>query len=147
MANAKHYDIIDAVADVIVALNLTSITSNVVQQRLPTDRDLTLPVVIVSHGSEMEAKRPGTNAQDDWGYPVLVSIVQAANQDKAINNNLLYWREQIRNAFHNKRMSAISTNYQCEVEPRPIFDVGLWSQENIDVSTMCVRVWSRELRS
>lgn len=147
VADAVHYNIMDAAQDVIQALSLTDIGTNVVLRKLPTDRDLTLPAVIVSHGTETETQLPGTNLADDWGYPVLVSIVSNGNQDYTLSEQELEWREKVRNAFNNKRLSAVGTTFRCVVEPRAIVDLGLWKEQNLNVSTLLVRVYSREVRS
>ena len=88
MSTSIQYDAMTGAQTVIRELDLTGVTGatplpdgRVYLRKLPSDINLTKPCVIVSLGPVAETEARGPNAEDDWGYPVLVTIVIAANQD------------------------------------------------------------------
>jgi len=148
---AVHSDCIDAVQAAIQSIGLTGLPNDQVYAfKFPFDREsmgLRFPAVHVSLPfSEVEQVLGGTNERDDWGYPVLVTIVTLSNQSTAIPVDVLNWRQNIRKKFHNQRLSAVSAVYTCKVEPRAIVDLSLFG-DNYDVSYLLVRCITREARS
>lgn len=145
--SAKHKDILAAVVTVIKALSLSGVSSaNITEGKLPLDRNLTLPSILCSQfGSEQML--PGTCGSDDYGYPVLVVIVSAGNQNNATSDTELQWRQSIRNAFHNKRLSGVSAVWKCVVEPGEIVSPAEWRDSNLTVSALTVRAITREVRA
>lgn len=146
-SSAKHKLILEAVLATIQGLSLSGISNaSIVERVLPVDRQLTPPFVLVTEAGQ-ETELPGTTGADDWGYPVLVAIVSASNQSTATVDGELLWRERVRKAFHNKRLAGITSVWRCLVEPGPVIDPTAWQQANLTVSTLTVRVISREVRS
>lgn len=159
MADAVHYDCLQGVQAAIQALTLTLPDASalpdaqVYLRKLPTDRAVPLPAVIVAVPPSPETlDTPGAVGADDWGYPCWVVLVVAANGDLTIDGDYeLRWRQQIRDTFHNRRPSAVVSALsvplkRCVVEPGPVIDVSLFQQANVWVSSLLVRVVTREVR-
>jgi hypothetical protein len=148
--SAVHTQIATAVQSTIRGLALTGIPSSQVYLReVATDRGATpveLPAVIVSKGQDPETQPDGTNRSDDWGYPCLVTIMEAANQDTTWNDRRSIWREAIRTAFHHKRLAGVTLVYTCQVEPRTIIDTSLFRTNNVAFGQLLVRALTREQR-
>jgi len=156
--SAVYTDILNAVQWSIqqIGLKLADSTTlpngQVYLRKLPTDRGgLTLPCVIVSESPDPETDLGGTNARDDWGHPVLVTTVVASNQDVAVYDWEILWRQQIRRKFHNQLLSGsgglLATVYICVVEPRTIVDPSLFRDGNLSLGQLLVRAKSREVRT
>jgi hypothetical protein len=150
-----HYDACLGVQAVIQAIGLTGIPgAQVIVQELPIDRGLTLPCVIVSPGPMAETIGRGTNIEEDYGYPCLVTIVAARNQDATLQEKELKWRQQIRNAFRAKNVrpaaliAALTVPLiQAVWAPAPILDLDLFKNDNLLVSAAVIWVKTRESRS
>lgn len=143
-------------------LDLTGVTgasplpdSRVYLRKFITDRNITLPAVVVGMAPVAETEERGTNVEDDFGYPVGVAVIIAANQNlETFDADEIAWRQQIRNKFHNRRPTAVSNALGasvplkiCKFEPMPVFDFGMFQNENLYVSPMIIRVVTRETRS
>src|SRR5574341_1018524 len=128
---AVHYELCLAVQSTLQGFAFAGIpSSQIYLRKFPTDRGgITLPAIVVSHPG-VETVLPGTNERDDWGYPVVVSLISTGNQSLTVSNTELLWREQVRKLFHYKRLSTPAVNYVCEVEPGPIVDLSLFHDEN-----------------
>lgn len=158
MSDAIHYEALLGVQATVQGLNLTGIPAHValhpasvVLRKLPTDRNLSIPCVIVSLVPMPESLEGTLNNSDDYGYPCMVTIVNANNQDLTVAEPELKWREQIKQAFNNKRpdalVAAVSVPLRpCRWEPAPVLDLNLFQQANLFVSAAIVRVITRELR-
>lgn len=155
MSDATHMKVVEAVQDVIQALKLAGyVDRQVYLRRVPTDRNVSLPAVLVSPGPEPEdLPDEGLNKSDYTGYPVLISVVSAGNQDLTVSDKELYWRERIRKAFRFKEPSTVLTGlptgtviHKILVRPGPILDLNLWQQNNLCVSTLTLMVYVREAR-
>jgi hypothetical protein len=92
----------------------------------------------------------GTNASDDIGYPVLVGIHASKTEDtKTDDDAQRVWRETIRKAFINQRLTDASGNSLamiCLAEPRQQVDA---IQRRLSLtwsSVMVLRFIARELR-
>lgn len=76
-------------------------------------------------------------------YPVVVAILFASNHSLAINNDLLYWRQEIYNAFEDypaelesymaEQISDVVV-WDCQITTQPVIDTSMWQQENLDFS-------------
>ena len=151
MPDAIHEQCISAVKTVIQGLDLDGIPdAQIYDRKLIIDRELTLPCVIISPEG-VEQDLGGTNERDDWGYPVPLVYVDADNQDLADTalkrKRMLLWRQRLRRAFHNKRLSAVSEVYVCRVEPNVIIDQTAWLERNKVVGGMTIRCVTREVRT
>jgi hypothetical protein len=132
-----------AVRDTIRALGLAGIdAANIVWRKHPWNVGEITAGIFVTPPSETLA--PVSNLRDDVGYGVQVTMVQASNQALTTNaGRLLLWREQIRKAFSEKRLTGVSSVYRCKVEPASVF----WPEGfrlQYDVGALLIRCYSRE---
>lgn len=140
---------LDAVQARIQGLMLDGLdAANIVVGKAPSDLNLTLPAIqITPTGREAIDAAEGTNRRDDVGYPVLVTIFAADNQDQTANlNQYLTWRQQIARAFRNQRLPGVSEIVTATVEPDPVVDSAAWFERNLFVSSLLIRFLSREPR-
>lgn len=160
LGDSTYYRILVAVRQRIMDLGLTDIpVTQHYLRRMPTDRSVTLPAVIISPLGT-ETLLVGTNASEDTGYPVLVTTVQGvsklptalATEENARDQTLevqeleLAWRETIRFAFHNQRLPGVALVYRCLVEPQPVLDIALFRDQDLVVSALLIRCHTREQR-
>ena len=153
-AVAVQYNCMVQVQTVIRALGLTDIASaSVVVKKLPLERvkendGLNFPVVMITPVRPTLNPAAGDNVQDDVVYGVLVTLMDADNQEKTLAANLprnLLWLEQIRRAFHCKRLANVATVYTCAVEPAEPVLSQAWAQ-NLWASALLLKFTSREHR-
>jgi hypothetical protein len=145
---AKHREILDAVYARIVSLGLSGIpAANILERKIPLDRNLDSPpyVFVCQVGNEVEY--PGSIGADDFGFPVLVVMVSASNQDNAVSDTELTWREAVTNAFHNKRLPNVASVWRCVVEHATIIDPNWFRDGNLTLSQLTVRAISRRVRT
>lgn len=150
-----HFDILTQVKNCIQALTLNGLdVANVVVKKVPwatkvfgTDRDLSYPgIMVCPMGVESMSATAGTNASDDVGYPVLVAIVDADNDDLDSDlENYLKWRETIMRAFRNQRLPGVLGIFTCVVEPGQIVQPEAFLR-NVWHSAFTLRFFSRETR-
>jgi hypothetical protein len=159
---STHYACLYGIQADIQGLNLTGLTpggnplpsSQVIVRKLPSDRNLTLPCVLVTLVPMPESEEPGTNVSDDYGYPSMATIVTANNQDLTVEDVELYWRQLIRGVFNHKKpagiaaqLAALGVPYKTtRWEPAPVLDLPLFKDQNLFVSAAVIRVVTRELR-
>lgn len=144
-----HYAILGAVQTRIQALALSGIASGQVYKRkLPTDRGVTLPCVLVTLGGDAETIEPGSYETTEVGYPVLVTTVAAGNQAFTLSDDELQWRQSIIDEFLDKPLAGVTEAdvYDCRVEPRSVIDVGLWHEQNLSVSAVLLRFLASKTR-
>lgn len=150
MASSRQKTIEEAVVTVIQGLSLTGVMS-VNVQRLVSSQDVAIEGVqfpairVAMTGRETMDPSAGTNQSDELVYPVAVYMLDVANQDqqaKSGGDTWLYWRELIAKAFHNKRLSAVSTSLKCVVQPMEIHSREAW-KSNIWLSGLVVNVHCR----
>ncbi len=109
-------------------------------------------IVIAPYGSETIMS--GGNQRDDVTYPVLVAIVASTRiEDENVNQKQLAdfeqrlgWREAIRRAFSNQRLTQ-ELIYKIEIQSLPIVDAGAFQQRNLFVSGFVLRLTNRETRA
>ena len=153
---SQHKLILDAVRDTISGLSIDGISSsNVKVCWFPAAEQLqsagviaNLPTVLVSpYGSE-DMSSGGTNIGDDYGYPALVSIVAATDQNLSAHlDKYLYWREQITKAFHNKRLSGVTNVWRCVARPGAIADFAAFQSSSFWASYVSITCFDRNNRS
>jgi len=152
MPNASRtQDILDAIQAAIVSSVGTGsdatheiTTANIIDAKLPwaTD-DFNLPGVLLTPVPELE--KDATNASEDIGYGVQVTIAQASNRNLTSNaDRLFYWRETIAALFRNKRLS-VSGCWKCSIEPKPVIDVAAFANL-FDATAFTIRAWFRVQR-
>jgi len=93
-----------------------------------------------------ELIKDATNASDDYGFGVQVTIAQDSNRNLTANaDRLFWWRETGMGLFYNKRLSGIDGSYKCVVEPKPVIDPANF-RDMVDATAFVVRVWVRKQR-
>ena len=141
--------------DQINALDLAGIaTDNVVVCGSPAIAVSSMPakmypaVVIGPYGAEVVESF--SNRSDTVTYPVLVAIVDTLAQDaeqpfdrQTLDiDRRLYWRQQIRRAVSNQRLTQ-TTGFKVAVQMLQIVEPAGW-QRDLWVSSMVLRVSERE---
>lgn len=166
------YDILSAVQTQIQGLSLTDIDNaniQVAQVRNPREVVSVMPglpgILIFPLGAESMPPAAGTVCKDDIGYPVAVAIfdysLQATEDDTPAGaqtgapdqdynmDQKFQWRQDIRRKFFHKRLTGVSSVWNCTIEPMPIVDTTEWlnTRGGLWVSMMILRFLSREARS
>lgn len=171
MADSTYYAILSAVKDGIVDIALPAINPNDIQLiKVENFRETVLPglpgVLILPLGQETMPIQGGSVGRDYIGYPVAVVMLDSDRQDTGSGEPTeamtgtqdqehrydikLYWRQQIRKKFINQRLAvpspSVSDVFTCHVEPQAVVEAADWLEDNIWVSTLVLRFFSRETR-
>jgi hypothetical protein len=146
MPDAVAKQCADAIVTVIQSLSLTGIESSEV-----TARKVARDAAQVRRGIQVafttDSVGGGTNERDDIGYGFIVTCCQGTSRgDTDDLDRVTLWRQQIRRAFHNQRLSGVNEIYICTVSPGDQFIPKELRKHN-DVSALYVRCWSREQRT
>jgi hypothetical protein len=148
-AESLYGDLLNAVKTTLLALALPDIGANVLLKKFTWLRDgVTYPAAFVCPYNE-QWPNLGTNASDDTGYGIAITLVRASNRDNVLasDDQLLSWRETVRKAFRSQRISGVSTaHYNTLVEPGPVFDPASFGNQ-FDATVIYLRAWARESRS
>ena len=149
------YQCLLAAQEVIQGLGLDGVSSeNVVVRKLPLDRALgadqptTLPAILLSPQRETMDPHAGLTGLDDVVYGVLVTMVDADNQEPTLALNLdryTLWREQIARAFRSQRLAAVPQVINTYIEPADPIVPEAW-QNNLFAGALALRFVSREPR-
>jgi len=143
-ATSRHKSIADAVAASIVALNLTSITSNVHVFWGADVEAVLLPCVFVCPIGQ-KTYRFGTNERSDHGWPISVYIADRVSlREPETIDAACVWREAVEREFIDQRLSTLA--YICELDAVPIIDPEFLRNYQMLVSPIRLRFWSRETR-
>ncbi len=151
MADSVYMNILEAVQSEIKTLLLSGIVdANVVLQKVPIERDSTLPglpgILIAPVGTQNISPTGGTNVRDEIGYPAAVAVLQKGNQDQATNfDRFLNWQRLIRRHFIHQRLTGVTEVNKTTVEPKDAFDATAWF-EHVDASATVYRFWTWESR-
>ena len=154
MADAAYYTILTAARTAIRGLTLTLPdattlpSARVYLRKVLTDRNTTLPCVIVFMPPAPETVAPFGNNLDEIGYAVGVCIIAASNQDYELaagDEKFLKWRQQVRRLFHDQRLAGTG-GYRCTWEPAPVLSMGDWLERNLWVQGGIVRARQHENR-
>lgn len=133
--DAVHNQCLDQVQTVIRALGLTDVASaSVVTKKLPLERvknndSLSYPIIIITPEQVTLNPAAGDNVNDDIVYGVGVNIADNDNQERTLEANLnkyLLWLQKVSRAFHNKRLSNVSSTIGCHVSPMPPVSANHW---------------------
>lgn len=146
MTDAVDYQCYSAIVTTIQGLSLNGIQSSEVKLRkVMRDRSHIQRGITVVPQAAIEA--PGVNERDDFGHGVLVVFVQGtANGYSDDIDRITTWRQSVRRAFHNKRLSGVTESIGCSVRHgEPFLPKELQGQN--DVSALMIRCWTREQRS
>lgn len=143
-------DILTEVRSGIQGLDLEGVDDANVNVRKSVDvLDLNRPnVQVTTPRPEIMRHDDGTNAQDDVVYPVLVTLVDADNQNQHLHfGTYLNWRERIAAHFRHQPLSGVSGVSTCHVEPLDIVDEKTWlSEKKLWVSGLLLLFSAREDR-
>ena len=148
MAVELHLRCIDKVHAAIVAMALPSLAAaQVYQKKLPTDRDITLPGIVVSYPpNEGERIEPGgVHNRTTIGFPVCVTFVAADNQDMALGADaemLAEWRRRVLLHFHDQSLAGVNEVNFCRVEPRATIDMEAFGR-NLHAGALVIVCWTR----
>lgn len=119
--------------------------------KFPTDREsaaVLLPCQQATLGPANERAIGSLNGANDWEYPVLLTLMQADDQDLFWDANFLAWRRQIERLFHNKRpLPLLSCNPLFRVDPAAIVDSGCIHDENLAIGQLLLWARTREDRT
>ena len=142
-----EYQCLVAVQARIAALTLTGIDAgDVVVREVPTERNVTLPGIIVSPQRSVHPIREGTNTRDDVTYGIYVAVFAADNQALTTNTaKYTKWIQQIAKALRNQRLSAVTESVICTVEPVATIPWGEWTN-NLFAGGLLVKCTCRETR-
>jgi hypothetical protein len=127
----------------VVTVNGVGVTDGLV----PIDEFLTFPCIMVTAENVSENYAGMTNARDDEGFPVRVTIIDQSDMVTssamaARRPKYTKWREQIERAFSRQRLGGVPDIFDSFVEPGPIVDGKLPEQQYV-VSGMTVRFMER----
>lgn len=113
-------------------------------RKQPWNRGVTHPAVFYFPATDTVLD--ATNASDDYGVGVAITLTQASNRSLTSNEDRLHlWRESVMQAFHNKRLSGVSQVYICKIEPRAIHLPAAFAQQ-YDATSFIVRAYARVTR-
>ena len=149
MYDSFFLEALNSVVEDLRQLGLPGLDSTDIKvRRLPTDGEVYHKGISVHPVTEIYDD--GTNMREDIGYGCGITMVVNNNNNQLyLLDRLLRWREMIRRHFVEKTVLQVMTTLcQIKVEHGPVLDIGeLIKRNNYDVSTMVIRVWSRETRS
>lgn len=139
-----------AAKTVIEGLELPGLpTTSILVRKLPHHDPKIDPkpaVVISTHLPTQHT--PATNLSDDVLYPVTVNFVSASNAHNTLNQGrMISWRERVRKAFHQKRLSGVDSVWICNIPPSQPFDPAWFVGGMRDVSPLTLNFISREQRN
>lgn len=149
-----HYDALAGLKTAVENLALTGLTNatplpagRVYLRELLSDRNVTLPCVVVSLAPMPEGREIQDNTANQVSYPCLVAILAPANQDLALEQVKLQWRQEIEDVFDFKQppelLDALSdelTLRRTEWQPLDVIDLAAFQDKNLFVSAAIVWV-------
>lgn len=149
-----HYDAIQGLKAVVEGLGLDGITGanplpdeRVYTQELLTYREglVTLPCVIVSKAPMPEAVSIEDNQANLVGYPCLIAVLVAANQDPTLTEGPARWRQEIEDAVNLKEPPELAAALSLELShtewmPLDCVDLERFHADNLIVNAGIVVV-------
>ncbi|KKN80762.1 hypothetical protein LCGC14_0325680 [marine sediment metagenome] len=154
-SGAIHNQCLTEVQTIIRNLGLAGVASaSIVVKKLPLERtkdndSLSYPIIIITPEQSVLNPTAGSNVQDDIVYGVGVNVVDDDNQERTLAANInkyLLWLQEIRKAFHSKRLQNITTVNTCAVVPMPPVSQHHWLN-NFWASGHLLKFTSRENRN
>lgn len=144
-----HHRCLESCAIVVRSLGLPSITADDVLKkwwpRYVKNADPALPIVCVSPVGAEDYPGIMTN-RDDVAYPVLVSVIDALNNDSVANMQRdLLWRQKISRAFRFQRLPGVVEIINTQIMPDQILNLGAYEIGYL-LSAVLFRFVSREVR-
>jgi hypothetical protein len=143
-----HYQCLTTTQDEIRGLDLTGIVDDDVRVlSVPTTRSADVatsgrkvkyPCIFLAPFGTEELPEAETST-NDLVFPVLVVILDAANQEQTKNlDRWLQWRQDIFDHFHENAFAAISGSHRSTVQPLAIIDSQKWRDDNLFVSGLVI---------
>lgn len=122
------------------AANTSLPDAQVYVQKFPTDRfrmpqnPILFPCIQVCPGPKEDLQIPDDFENLTIVFPVLVVHLFASNQQLALNNDELFWRQAIITKIIDYPRPEVTTAavVTCEIETHPVLDMQLFEQENLD---------------
>lgn len=171
-ASSIYHGILLQVQVQLKALSLSQIVDeNIEIAKVLNERETVFPglpgILVLPIGNESIPPAGGTNERDDIGYPVGVVMFDSDRQDTRTGepadaelgtqdqfyafDRKLKWREDIRAEFIRQRLDISSQIagadiWDCTVEPGAVVNSDDWLRDNIWMSVLVLRFWSRESR-
>lgn len=154
-------DILNQVQTTVQGLGLVGMPpANVIVQKVPTNRPKDLPAdrypatLIAPYGPEQINPSDGSNIRDDITYPVGVWILSSDNIDSEQPAQMqskdfgkyVRWRQKIRRAFHNQRLTS-TYGHKVVVQPLDVVDRSMWLGKGLWISGLVLLVTVREQRT
>ena len=145
---STYYRILEYVHEQMQSLDLEGIPgTQVYRRKIPTDRNVTLPCCIVSMPPNgVPSYEYATNERDDIGFPVLITFVQASNQELDLDAQAMAWQEVAMSKCRDIFRIPQTLVYNVRIEPLPVLDSDLFMDKNLDVGGFTARFLSREPR-
>jgi len=136
----------DTIVEIIQGIVLDGISQDEIKLRKTyRDRDSIFRGISVVPVPEREA--PGTNVRDDYGYGFLIVFCQGTGHGWSEDiDRITLWRQQVKRAFNNKRLTGVPEVYICTFEAGDPFMAKEYQNSN-DVSSLVIRCWARETRA
>lgn len=152
MSNRSVYgQCLEKVRQEIEGLNLYGLdpSEKPVVRKHPGDNNKLRKGITISPGNPVEGR--GTNASDDIGYPVSVTILKAGNGSLLDHiDRQMFWKEEIRKHFSRRRLTGLTIKggsfLECVVRDGEAFDPKLFENAT-DASTLLILCWTREPRA
>lgn len=127
---------------------------HVVVLHVPSDSKKYVPglpaILITPFGSEDLPRSEGTMSRDQWQLPILVGILDAANQVNTLAtlDARLLWRETIIDhfVFNRDAFPSVTNMSDVYVDPQPAVDISAWFERQIFASAIVVRALIRKPR-
>lgn len=146
---------LDAVQTAIRLESLSGVASgSVLVKKLPLERvkandSVAFPLCLITPGRHVLPPSAGDNIHDDVIYEIRVTFIDDDDQERTLEANLgtyTTWLQQTRRAFHNKRLTGVSSVYNCTVEQGDTVFPRAWQQGRW-MSQLTIRCSSREHRN
>lgn len=120
-------------------------------RKIFVDRGLTLPCVQIFYGNLPEEIDYEDSSFENTTliYKIGAAYVFASNQDYTPNNDELYWRQQLINAFldfPNELNETLAANvseaieWDCQLDLTPPVDPDAFHDKNLDVGGMILKI-------
>lgn len=155
MATTNYWwQALNAVSQKIATLTLPGIAaSQIVLQDVGNDKDFNPKrgVSISPYGAETADPMAGTNASDDFEYPMLVMLIDSRNAEQSAGlETHLQWRQAILDGFQHKILTyngnAITGHFDTTIKPGRVADLSAWFDRQTWTSSFLVSFKQRRTR-
>lgn len=148
---ALRTSILDTVVTKIQSLSLSGIASaSIVKRQVISDLGVTKPWVQVVGQGRKSDPLAGTNASDEYVYPVVIAIAVATNEDQTAGSSgdtYSTWEESITAAFQNKRLVGVSEVFTAKATTYELAETEAWRKLGINLTAILVEFRAMITRS